>query len=326
MTSSAIDPSVIVLVEHGDISKYFTVAPFTMMVYDIFLTFPIEVEKIWKQRFSGLTLLWVLNRWVYLICAIFMVTEFVDPGWGPDLCSKTYKFPGLLDLGQRLVVGTIFALRIYCIYNRNVFVTLLVLLFILVELAFKIFVAAQLATPVIAPLGQGGCFESTSSQLTRQTLGFWITELTTDGAVLCLTAYRVYTAYWRHRYFVRGTLWRVIFMDGLMYFVVVFSGNLATVILYPIMPTELKPVAGPLGAYITSTLVSRLILNLKVAGSVEDTEVTTSSVLTTLGSNTRMEELIFGNMVNEMENSTGSEFSIDTYPTESYKLKHLRKI
>lgn len=31
-----------------------------MMIYDIFLTLPTEVEKIWKQRLTGLTLLWVM--------------------------------------------------------------------------------------------------------------------------------------------------------------------------------------------------------------------------------------------------------------------------
>ena len=35
-----------------------------------------------------------------------------------------------------------------------------------------------------------------------------------DGAVLALTAYRVYTAYWKHRFLVKNSLWRVIFMDG----------------------------------------------------------------------------------------------------------------
>ena len=40
-----------------------------MMVYDITITFSQEVEKVWKRRFSGLTILWFLVRpyHVYLI-------------------------------------------------------------------------------------------------------------------------------------------------------------------------------------------------------------------------------------------------------------------
>ena len=84
--------------EREKINKWCSII-LAMMFYDIWLTFPVEVEKIWKQRFSGLTVLWVLvnridfffdhvsyffwfsgwikdlkNRWVYLVCAIFMVT------------------------------------------------------------------------------------------------------------------------------------------------------------------------------------------------------------------------------------------------------------
>ena len=46
-----------------------------MMAYDIILTFSIEIEKIWKQRFSGLTILWLLVsflRHILLIVLIFL--------------------------------------------------------------------------------------------------------------------------------------------------------------------------------------------------------------------------------------------------------------
>lgn len=31
-----------------------------MMVYDIILTLPVEVEKIWTKKFTGVTVLWFL--------------------------------------------------------------------------------------------------------------------------------------------------------------------------------------------------------------------------------------------------------------------------
>ena len=33
-----------------------------MLTYDIFLTFPLELEKIWKQKTSGVTILWFFVR------------------------------------------------------------------------------------------------------------------------------------------------------------------------------------------------------------------------------------------------------------------------
>lgn len=42
-----------------------------MLVYDIMLTFPREVNKIWrKTRLSGLTVIWFCNRWVFLLMVI----------------------------------------------------------------------------------------------------------------------------------------------------------------------------------------------------------------------------------------------------------------
>ena len=50
-------------------------------------------------------------------------------------------------------------------------------------------------------------------------------------------------------------------------------------------------------------------------------------MLTSLGTNTRVEELIFGNMVNEMEDSSESATSMDTHSSrDSYKLKTLRRV
>ena len=38
-----------------------------MFVYDIFLTFPLEVEKVWKRRITGLTVLW------FLVCSLLEI-------------------------------------------------------------------------------------------------------------------------------------------------------------------------------------------------------------------------------------------------------------
>ena len=60
-------------------AKYYALASFVMLVYDILLTFPREVDKIWrKKRFSGLTVLWVCNRWVFLLMVILTIASECD--------------------------------------------------------------------------------------------------------------------------------------------------------------------------------------------------------------------------------------------------------
>lgn len=44
-----------------------TLRPTVMLFYDMALTFGDEVEKIWKQRFTGATVLWSLVRSLIMI-------------------------------------------------------------------------------------------------------------------------------------------------------------------------------------------------------------------------------------------------------------------
>ena len=36
-----------------------------LLSYDIVLTFSTEVDKIWRRKFTGVTVLWFLVRWFY---------------------------------------------------------------------------------------------------------------------------------------------------------------------------------------------------------------------------------------------------------------------
>ncbi|KAH8111800.1 hypothetical protein DFH11DRAFT_1546390 [Phellopilus nigrolimitatus] len=232
-------------------TKYYAIAAEgkSMVAYDIILTFPLEVEKIWKQKFSGLTILWFLNRWVYFFASI---VTMIGEG-ALDYCNNYYQFPGLVATCQRLIVG-------------------------IVELSVKLHSILSFGQPVLLPAGLTGCVLSVAADNATKFIGFWITELITDAVVLILTVYRSYTVYWRNRNFAHGQLWRVIFKDGVIYFFVMFSTNLVSVVMYLTLPSDLKSINASFGSLITCLLVARLILNLKVAGSrgqVTDTECTT---------------------------------------------------
>ncbi|KIM42739.1 hypothetical protein M413DRAFT_47539, partial [Hebeloma cylindrosporum] len=45
--------------------KYFQLAAFVMLVYDHKLTFPsANVNRIWRQKLSGATVLFLINRYI----------------------------------------------------------------------------------------------------------------------------------------------------------------------------------------------------------------------------------------------------------------------
>ncbi|EDR04977.1 uncharacterized protein LACBIDRAFT_303914 [Laccaria bicolor S238N-H82] len=67
---------------HLTAGKYFQIAAFVMLVYDQILTFPDEVvERIWKQNWSGATILFLINRYVTPLQFIVGIDAFQDPIW-----------------------------------------------------------------------------------------------------------------------------------------------------------------------------------------------------------------------------------------------------
>ncbi|KAF4582393.1 hypothetical protein EYR38_002513 [Pleurotus pulmonarius] len=45
-------------------AKMFSLASCVMLFYDIFLTFSDEVEKVWRKKFTPVTFLWFMNRYL----------------------------------------------------------------------------------------------------------------------------------------------------------------------------------------------------------------------------------------------------------------------
>ncbi|KAF4615902.1 hypothetical protein D9613_011369 [Agrocybe pediades] len=68
-------------VRHLQAGKYFQIAAYVMLLYDHMLTFSDEVERIWKARFSGATLLFLINRYVTPLQFIIIIDAFNDPIW-----------------------------------------------------------------------------------------------------------------------------------------------------------------------------------------------------------------------------------------------------
>jgi len=73
-------------------TKYFFFAALAITVYDHVLTLDIEVEHIWKRKFSAVTVLFFFTRYY------FLVAQFVDlfceqKSFSRPLCA--FKFPVL---------------------------------------------------------------------------------------------------------------------------------------------------------------------------------------------------------------------------------------
>ncbi|KAI0325783.1 hypothetical protein GY45DRAFT_1329804 [Cubamyces sp. BRFM 1775] len=217
--------------EHLTAAKMFSLASCVMLFYDIAITFGDEVEKIWKQRFTGATVLWFLNRYLSPLGYIVIIVSFHDPSWSKAACQRYVLYPEVLKIFTATVVGLIFILRLYSIYSkRNIilygFGTLLV-----AELAVKIWAFTD-GVMLQLPPGFVGCILTGRSSPGDRIIYTWVAELVFDSVVFFATLYRTVTLYRRTLIGEALSLITVIMRDGIMYFAAIFVSNLVTVLIF----------------------------------------------------------------------------------------------
>ncbi|KAF8164768.1 hypothetical protein B0H34DRAFT_793228 [Crassisporium funariophilum] len=241
--SSPPDPDVIARAAlHLTAGKYFQLAAFVMLVYDHALTFPEEVERIWKSKFTGATVLFLINRYVTPLQFIIIIDAFHDPIW-----TKSLRIEVIVDLDVNALSRLRELLLLHLWLSANVTLS-------------SIGVATGFAVPL--PPGFVGCIFTGSNPLFPT---IWVMPLITDTFIFTLTLWRT------HTYF-RGSsdtpVWRrrtiqVFIRDGLLYFLVIFMANLVNTLIFFIGEPDLKAVGASFSQLITATMISRLVLNLR---------------------------------------------------------------
>ncbi|KAI1798334.1 hypothetical protein LXA43DRAFT_23672 [Ganoderma leucocontextum] len=248
--------------EHLMAAKMFSLASCVMLFYDITITFGDEVERIWKQRFTGATVLWFLNRYLSPLGYIVIIVSFHDPSWSKAACQHYVLYPEVLKVFTATTVGIIFILRLYAIYSKSKAVLYGFSALLLMELGIKIWAFTD-GVMLQLPPGLVGCILTGRSTPGDRIIYTWVAELLFDSFVFFATLYRTIQLYRRTLIGQALSLITVIMRDGIMYFAVIFVSNLVTVLIFVIAPPDLKVINASFSTLITSLMVSRLMLNLR---------------------------------------------------------------
>ncbi|TFK22817.1 hypothetical protein FA15DRAFT_557972, partial [Coprinopsis marcescibilis] len=203
-------------------AKYFQIAAFVMLIYDHALTFGQEVERVWKQQFSGVTLLFLLNRYLTPLQFIIIIEAFHDPQWSKEV-------PYYLSSPQATA-------------NLNRF------------------------RPAPLPPGLVGQLTSCvhaclpRPPTTCRAASLWVAPLVTDTFIFLLTLARTRTY---NKLINTAPTLQVFLRDGSLYFLIIFLANLMNTVIYFVTPEDLKAIGASFSHLITTTIVSRLVLNLR---------------------------------------------------------------
>ncbi|TEB22515.1 hypothetical protein FA13DRAFT_1641288 [Coprinellus micaceus] len=217
-------------------AKMYSLASCVMLFYDIVLTFDREIDSIWlKPKYSWMTLLWALNRYLSPLGYIVIIVSFHHP-WSPDVCNRYILFPEALKVVTAFVIGVIFLMRLYALYGGNRAIMALGSTLLLAEIVIKIWaftdgVALELPKELV------GCILIGKNH-TRFAFT-WIAELGFDTAMFALTLGRT-IMYYRHQRNKKLTLLNLIVRDGVIYFAIIFAANFVTVFMVFVSFQDIK--------------------------------------------------------------------------------------
>ncbi|KAF5363448.1 hypothetical protein D9756_001011 [Leucocoprinus leucothites] len=257
--------------------KYFQLAAFVMLVYDHILTFSQE---------KGIGYAGGEDLEAPILCGyppLSFVTAFQDPHWigepyvllfpyGWLLVQNDLKMPALRAFRRNDNTGQlVMILRVYAIYDRNVRILVLLLMLWAAQIVVS---AYGLHTGYPAPLPKGlvGCILTGEGPLFPSV---WISPLVTDSAIFFLTINR--TKHYLHHLlspFMSEAAARALMIlvrDGTMYFFVIFLANLLNTLMFFLAPSDLKAIAASFSQLLTSTMISRLVLNLRSISTEKNT-------------------------------------------------------
>lgn len=142
------------------LSGYFTFASSTALIYDWVLTFGQEVELMWRQRWSSMTLLYLSVRYVgipYYIINIMMASSVTDAEWvrcstsflfrytDHNRCVILYSILNWINVIVAAMLGVIMLTRLHAMYQRSrKMLIFLTIIFLVVNLTCGVIAAVVL--------------------------------------------------------------------------------------------------------------------------------------------------------------------------------------
>jgi len=241
-------------------TRYMGFASFTILIWDHIITFPAEVEYIWKGKKSFLVYLFFLNRYLIPLGFIINIVAYNLEYWPDDICEHYVRYEGVMTAFGIEVVGLMMLLRVHAMYyNKSRLVIAFVAFILLAETVTNVYLLVH-AGPVLHSKYQTQVHScSMIYNSPARSVSAWI-PLLYDTIVLLLTLYITVPPIRRRT---PGYIVRIIFMDGILYYGVIFSVTLVLAIMITSAPQGIQNITAQLELLLTVTMMSRITLHLK---------------------------------------------------------------
>jgi len=235
--------------------------PLMILCYDHLLTLETEINFMWKRPKRLSFFLFLILRYLPLLSNIGML--FLRFGEVPlEKCHDWNFAKKTLIILQNILVGYMFALRVYAMYNFSK----TILLFLCVAASTTIVLAAwstvsETAATTNVPTG---CDVPVSKESAIRMAAAWESQFVCDVIIFGFTVWRSY----RQPSKFPGSILSFMARDGALYFAVIALANLVNILMYYFGDPWIAASMSWFTSTLSITMMLRLMLNLNKVADV----------------------------------------------------------
>ncbi|KAF7350147.1 hypothetical protein MVEN_01317100 [Mycena venus] len=261
---------------------YLNLVAFSLLFYEFFLTFNLEVSRYWGLAPTAPNVLFFLNRYGMLFGTVPIVFQYfwtttntpqklasTHTAWrNRDLtctrCETLHTYHEWFAVVSQIIIGVMLILRTYALYERNRRV-----------LGLMVFVSAGVIAVGAWSVISGpspkpgddvpqldlyiGCSTGMSSSQSTGLAAAWAGMGVFDCTIFMLTLYRALS----RRHAPGLDLVTVLLRDGSIYFAIIVVVNLSNILTFVLAGSYSRGVPTTLANVISSIMISRLMFNLR---------------------------------------------------------------
>ncbi|KAJ8085577.1 hypothetical protein PM082_004395 [Marasmius tenuissimus] len=259
---------------HQRIVAYLDVASSTILVYDLVLTLDLEIEYIWAKKWSLVTVIYLLQRYLPLfdIAGVVLYREFKDDMSLHD-CVTSFRIAAWCIPAGIVLSEVLLAVRLWAVWGRKSSVAIGIFVFLLgcwtpcFVLVNRFIDSIQFATPPVPHFR--GCFISGGSHSLYLS---WVLMVVYDAGTLIMIVIPGISAF---RIGGKSDLYKAVYRDGIIYYIFIFFVSLINIIAISTLPSDLVHMLSCLERVLHSVLTSRAILQIRRVTSELDPTVST---------------------------------------------------
>jgi len=246
---------------NNDLVHFCQLAALVITLYDHFLTLDLEVEYIWKRRWSNLKALFLLARYFGDFLLISICVVFLNRNVGSMFCNIGLKFVGTGSMVIILITQVIMQTRIKAMYGK-IMSRLITIFWILETMGVLGLGIASLLVIDVTPYTLQGIRMCNPTYLPHYAFLFWVPIIVFETFLFSLALRMAYHNYLEIGSLLGVSLFHVILRDNFIFFVCAFAIYIITAVTWLSADPRYFTVPGSLTCSFTTIMGCRLILNL----------------------------------------------------------------